>query len=426
MQYCDNNFTFFYINFRRYFQWTSIYYLALLPLVLAGRIFDYPWGCTITDVKRANESLFTCMRRGLNIIETLTIRDNDLTMLSDVIEQWPSVKYIEIRDLNLSSIDSVRIRDCSRLDMIDVSENKFRKLPSDLLANCQNLRVLSLAKNEIADLPFDTFSVLPLEVLSLAHNQIAVLDINIFRSLTNLNELDLSHNRLQIIDSGLLQCNRKIWKLNLSHNNIERVQPKSFWMLDNLRKLEIGYNSKLSDLDLTHMNKLFRVYVDNASLETLFIPSSVVSLRAVNNRISNITIDNEKNNFLDDLVLYNNSITALNFTNVSRLNKLRILQLHFNPIPRKSIDIVEISKTLPSLEGLSISFDDVNVADELLQEAEKNHMRFGVSSNIVPRNFTTLLFENFDAKETAFRYTSLVGGDEQFRNTWPEYIQYYY
>lgn len=211
LQYCDKNF-FLFNNSRRHFQWISIYCLAFLPLLLAewythfSTLYDHPLSCPVKDFKRVNESLFDCVRSDsseksnvydFNRIDTLIIRDSDLTMLSDVIEQRPSVKYIDIINLNVSSIDSLGIRDCSHLETIDLSKNKFKKLPSYLFANCRILSKLSLAKNEINELPLDTFSALSsLKVLSLAFNQITVLDRNIFRPLINLHELDLSHNRV--------------------------------------------------------------------------------------------------------------------------------------------------------------------------------------------------------------------------------------
>lgn len=172
------------------------------------------------------------------------------------------------------------------------------------------------------------------------------------------------------------------------------------------------------------MNKLQDVYISNASLKTLFIPSNIVSLNAEYNQISPITIDNEPNNFLDILLLNNNSITTLNFTGMSRLNKLRILQLQSNPITRKSIDIVDIPKNLPSLEGLSISIDNKNMIDELLQEAEKNHIRFGVSFDDLT-NYKWLIFQNFESDDKSVRYTSFVGGDEHRRDTSLENHPYY-
>lgn len=281
--------------------------------------------CQVNDFQNYTDSIKEC-----DTIKTLKFNVTKWEPIpQDLIDRTRSINEIDVNNRSVEIIDETGFCTWPKLTSINAGRNNILKLPSDLLANCRVLNSLSLSKNRISQIDEDAFRQLPfLTVLDLSSNQIDTLDDNVFKSLISLETLRLNNNKIQAISSDNFLYTTKLQTLDLSYNSIQTIEEGSFWNLRKLVILDVSHNLDLNTLDLTQMDRLQYVNIDNASLEQLNIPESVVQISANSNKITKLAI--EPNGILEELHLRNNYLPTLK--ELSMAGQLTALDVSYNNI----------------------------------------------------------------------------------------------
>lgn len=281
--------------------------------------------CQVDDFQNYTDSIKDC-----DAVKTLKFNvTNWVPIPQDLINRTRSINSIDVNNRSIEIIDENGFCAWPKLTAINAGRNKILTLPTDLLANCRVLNSLSLAKNRIGLIEEDAFRRLPfLTELDLSSNQIDTLDDNVFKSLISLKTLRLNNNKIQAISVDNFAYTTKLETLDLSYNSIQTIEEGSFWNLRKLVTLDMSHNLDLNALDLTQMDRLQNVNIDNASLEQLNIPESVVQISANSNKITKLAI--APNGILEELHLRNNYLPTLK--ELSMAGQLTALDVSYNNI----------------------------------------------------------------------------------------------
>lgn len=161
---------------------------------------------------------------------------------------------------------------------LDLSFNKLKKIPNDVIGEFTNLRHLILNNNQIRELPDEIGQLTKLESLTLNDNQLIALPSTII-NLTCLKKVELSNN--QLTEFPLVFSNAKnLDTINLSKNKIETV-PDAVGCL-NVTELNLNQNrlAKLSS-KLAEWPRLKVLRVEENCLPIDGLPSELLSSSAV-------------------------------------------------------------------------------------------------------------------------------------------------
>lgn len=337
--------------------------------------------CSLTSTDNVTVIVQTCPPAATT---DLKIQDIQLDSIpTEIFDQYTLLQSLDMKSNQLPTIANATFSKLKKLKTLYVVNNSLTSFPARAFVNCASLMTIDFSQNNISGLQNDNFfGLTSLTNLDLSQNQISTIDDDAFSSLVQLKELRLTQNRIQIIDKTLFARNHKLEMLYLDENEIAIIQPEAFWNLNNLRTLELNNNSRLTNVDLTHMNKLQDVFVNGAALVKLNVPATISKIYASNNVILNIQVepnstlkelDLEKNlcrdicQFgslarLEELKLDFNNISTVDFGCLQNMTALRFLKLKNNPI--RDLNATALLTYLPGLKSIQISaknFDKPNL-----------------------------------------------------------------
>ena len=238
-------------------------------------------------------------------------------------------------------------------NIAQISQNDFKNLTA--------LVELRLKSNDISMIEPGSFkNMINLKILILNHNNLAIIQKSVFQDLKSLHELHLIKNGLNSVEDGALDMPfleildlglnklktfpdvsnlRNLKRLKLVHNRIA-VQPNICQTLRSLETLQMRGNKIVSIPDelFHHCDRItFVDYKANQITSVKWISSlspTVSTILVSNNQISgNVpsTWFNDLKN-LKKLNLDGNQIDSFDFTCLSYLPKLKILDLRDNQI----------------------------------------------------------------------------------------------
>ncbi|CAK8672394.1 unnamed protein product [Clavelina lepadiformis] len=215
----------------------------------------------------------------------------------------------------------------SRLERLDMHDNKLTSFPSNLPSN---LVYLSLRMNRIKFVGKKAFKNLRnLKELYLDSNNITNVGIatNAFVSADSLEDLSISANNLTSLPEGLP---RSLKSARFNHNKINAVSATSLEPLHELLVLDLSYNHITGDLKgLSQMRSVRTIDLSHNKLENIPInlPANVTDLLLSSNNIQYIySASNEDHGDLQEL----NRLAKLDLSS----NHLRSVQIGaFNTLP---------------------------------------------------------------------------------------------
>lgn len=115
--------------------------------------------------------------------------------------------YLDLSELNLTSLPEGLFREFSQQSRINLSHNNLHHLPPDTFQGLRELSVLDLSRNGIQELHRDLFSGLELHQLDLSGNRLTDISEGSLSQLSALRSLDLSRN-FNLRDTALSEVNR--------------------------------------------------------------------------------------------------------------------------------------------------------------------------------------------------------------------------
>ncbi|KAL8473725.1 hypothetical protein ACS0TY_030539 [Phlomoides rotata] len=249
-----------------------------------------------------------------------------------------SFKNLVHLDLSINNISSnfPLFRDCSSLQHLDLSSNKFFGLVGASLSTCEKMSFLNLTNNQLTgsvpQLPSGS-----LQYVYLQENDFQGVFPATFSDLcTTLVELDLSYNNLTGSLPETLDSCSLLRLLDISNNNFSGELPvETLLKLSNLKTLVLSFNNFVGKLP-DSLSKL-------VGLETLDVSSNNLSGLIP----AGLCVD--PRNSLKVLYLQNNMFTGPIPQSLSNCSQLESLDLSFN----------YLSGTIPSSLGSLSNLKDV-------------------------------------------------------------------
>lgn len=128
-------------------------------------------------------------------LKNLDLSNNKLTSLPEEFKNLKELMTINLGGNQLTSL--FPLKDLSKLAVLDLNRNKFKKLPEDLgSASLENLSQINVSFNELEEI-LDNFSELPsLKVLNLENNKITQVPASLCQC-NKLKDLLLKENKLK-------------------------------------------------------------------------------------------------------------------------------------------------------------------------------------------------------------------------------------
>ncbi|XP_014613573.1 PREDICTED: chaoptin [Polistes canadensis] len=265
---------------------------------------------------------------------TLDIRNN---FISNLEPGTFALNHLQVLNLKNNKIEGLRKQSfygLQSLQQLDLGYNEINQLSTEQFRNLKKLRILNLSGNKIRSLPRDVFEGTRLEILDLSENKFTVVPSPSFMEVGyTLRDLNMADNFLDHLDSTAFPTSQLI-SLNLARNRLTILPDNSFVSLGKLLYLNVSHNSLQANFkELFHyLPNLRQLSLANSGLR-IVSPFPLTNLNNLDLSFNNIesTTDNQfqylKN--LKILLLTNNSLINMP---IVRLNLLRELDVSGNPI----------------------------------------------------------------------------------------------
>jgi len=227
-------------------------------------------------------------------LHRLIVSNNLITELSeDILSSLPELRFFDISGNRLyDNIASGVFRFSTNLIHLILTETRITKLNPQWFENLRNLSSLYVNSNEIASLPENVFgnsnlttlrifdlgsnqlteSTIPenlfdgfpnLITLRMNRNSIQRLNPKWFERMSQLRSLDVSYNRIDQLPAGIFASFEGITELNFERNQLKSINRNSFGNLGNLTLLNLDRNS-INAIDE-------KIFEDATSLNTLYL-----------------------------------------------------------------------------------------------------------------------------------------------------------
>ncbi|KAG7190385.1 hypothetical protein KM043_006493 [Ampulex compressa] len=175
--------------------------------------------------------------------------------------EWLRIKCGDhLQDIKDVDINAVSVE----LIQLDLSKNDIYVIEVNIFKNLTNLRRLDLSENKLTTIDEGSFNGLEnLERLDLSKNQITTIDAYAFRKLSNLKRLDLSGNKLNTLASSLFHDLLALDRLKLNGNDLLTLKEGTFHGLKSLKQLDLSNNPWKCDCEMYW----FSNWIHNASIK---------------------------------------------------------------------------------------------------------------------------------------------------------------
>lgn len=192
-----------------------------------------------------------------NLLELRIWNMNETSIVNEMFQMIPELKSLNLG--NYKFIIENSLENLKELEMLDLSENHFETIPTNVFRENRKLKKLNLYGNNLVEVDKDLLkSQTELEVIDLSNNPINVLARDFFKHNLKLKEIRLAGIGLSQVEPDLLENLVDLEKIDLSRNRLERL-PNNFFITNiNLREINIRGNV-LSELDqnlLAHLKEL--------------------------------------------------------------------------------------------------------------------------------------------------------------------------
>jgi Leucine-rich repeat (LRR) protein len=272
-----------------------------------------------------------------------------------------------------------------QLTILDLSANQITYIPDDLFDELRALHTLNLDSNKISSLNFLSLDgLVALSSLSLTNNALNSAALSSITNLPVLSDLHLDTNAINSLpDDSFSQC-PSLSSLGLRNNYLTTLNARALQNLENIIKLDLGYN-RLSAEALANLStllpQLYSISLDGNVIGASLSPTTFLG--------GERTVG-----FLD---LSNNGLTSDGlFPAIVILTHLTILIVDDNQLTHLP-PIEQVEQTLAaSLETLSLRNNQITLSStDVLAEFTKLSSLYLDGNKIagtLPRNLFTRMF----------------------------------
>ncbi|KAK5950229.1 hypothetical protein OHC33_008697 [Knufia fluminis] len=253
--------------------------------------------------------------------------------------------HVDLSGRSMITIPIILYTKAPEIISLNLSRNLALAVPKDFITACINLREIKFTGNEAWQIPASLAWASRLNVLDLSNNRLEELDHAELHRLTGLVSLKLSNNNLAKLPNNFSHF-RQLRSLNISSNNFKEL-PEQVYHLKSLAELDVSFNKIGHLAKISALTALERLWMTNNDLKGPFNEGfrQLTNLKEVDVRFNNVTnIDNVAGcPNLETLLVGHNAISAFK----GSFKRLRTLQLDHNPMTE--FDLVEPVPTLNSL-----------------------------------------------------------------------------
>ena len=332
----------------------------------------------IVSLKVRNNPLSSLKGVRIENLQTLDVGLCNFSVIdADTFSGFPNIRDLNLDGNGITSINSNAFKSMSRLQNLDLSNNKLTgPLSGDIFITNFQLETLKLANNPgMKKFPETGFqgNFSDMYFLDASRCGLTHLDEDDLKRMNRIERLHLHDNEIQYIKPGVLSP--KVTYLDLSGNKIAHLEQVSFPSGSSLRSLKLSGNpiKTISPAYFINTPRLTRLNLKSCELKQLWnsTESTLPSLKV-----------------LSYLNLANNKIKNLSLKNLRYIESIRTLVLSDNPLMCND-DLKELIKLLTENEVASSdgterkqfeemkiegSVDRVPVKYDLGWEAFMNHI----------------------------------------------------
>lgn len=282
-------------------------------------------------------------------VRSITIgNDTNLAFFPpNLLTRFPNVYYLLLDAGGLTELDP--LIGCGSVGLIHITHSPLQRIPAGIFDECTRLRILDLSNNQINEIHNDAFQSLSLLYeLVLAHNQITRVPTGLFGNLVELQDLYMEHNLIAEIEDGAFEGLQELIIFYLRNNRITEIRPEMFGPEISLVFFSLAENllTRVPRLP-ARAPRIKYITLDRNSISEINVGDFTFSY-------SNIT----------DIELNENRLTRLDSTPFEVLERLDILSVNYNEI--QAVDN-ELFDRLPSLytfnfernECANVRFDNI-------------------------------------------------------------------
>ncbi|XP_037068759.1 protein artichoke-like [Pollicipes pollicipes] len=235
----------------------------------------------------------------LNHLETLDLRNNTLVEFDNMVNQLPSIRYLDASYNNIRFLSSTTFENTPSLEHLEMHHNYVEHIKSNTFLNMPSLRQLDLSYNAMVEMDPGSFrgdqqlkaiflnnnnlrqlkeatfvNLNGLERINLQENQLTHLSDEAYENLPALRSYNLSANQLATLPRGTFQRLRGLRTIDLSHNRILEVNDGTFRSLADLQTLKLNDNGmcRIHDDAFAGQRNMDAVYLQNNRIRSLRKP----------------------------------------------------------------------------------------------------------------------------------------------------------
>ena len=235
----------------------------------------------------------------------LTIGNKENNIISNLkcFKNYEEINILDVRKINLYKIHKSVYINMSKLQILDIRDNKIMKLSKNI-SHLKNLKVLRIDNNRLEYLPVEIAKLDNLETLTLNNNYLTHLPTSI-RELLNLKTLKLSFNNINRLDVDLGHL-KSLEVLHIDSNSFTEI-PTTIYHLKHLSDFSLEW--------LEFLDPPFQKLVKDNIGQTIIsvIKMSLLELLKDNKLYCNFFIFVEKNS--------NSNLNSINYENDNELSR---------------------------------------------------------------------------------------------------------
>ncbi|KAI0981571.1 hypothetical protein GJ496_006945 [Pomphorhynchus laevis] len=294
--------------------------------------------------------------------------------------KYGKFQRICVNTLNMSnnlihSLDEDVFEEMNLLQVLDLSLNKIKTLPDNLLQpvitslwhfyfqnnplkkvqlnfiityymNAITLRNLKIKSRDLKSLQLVHYT--ELTIMDLSHNRIIIIDNPYFEMLEKLTTLDLSYNLVDTLSPDFVQDNTRLRSLNLSRNRLRSLE--SSLDIANLMIIDLSYNklNMLNSFTFCRTPLLQKIILDGNPITT--VDADAFYLVYGRQSDDNKLFISMKNTLLSDPSAFLTAISDVQFRTTDTRVTVDLqcnanLSCHCDLINKRSVNIVNKANT---------------------------------------------------------------------------------
>lgn len=253
---------------------------------------------------------------------------------SNIFKQFYELQRFEMSHQGLTLIEKSHFDNSEMLISLNLSHNRIAELSPSIFWHMRKIEVIDLSFNNICSLPDSTFLRNNLTSLYLHNNNLTAITWDMF-NMRGLQHLTLRENNILFVEWKAFASGLIIGAIDLSNNPL------------------VKSNSSIQ-VEAACIN------IENTGVEEVWILAKMQSLRAENNQISRIILEDVQTEFqLKSLNLSNNQLQSI-AQPLAQLHHLETLDLSFNRL--STLNATTFTK-MPHLRFVSLRNNSLSTVD---------------------------------------------------------------